>query len=212
MRKLAAPPSLMEVMKVSNSLYDIDFTRSLPPPLKNDPKILALANAIAGQLQSTANQIKENIIYARIDQLDERVLDILAYDLKVEWYDSTFTLAEKRSIVKDAIKVHRRKGTKYAVETALSAIYPKTSVLEWFKYGGLPYKFKLLIDATYENIDPEKHARVIEKVNYYKNLRSHLEAIEYTVKSGTASTYSAAAPVSIHLKMTAEVKVYGLGE
>ena len=70
-----------------NDLYSVDFTRALPPVLKNDPNMLAIATVIAEQLQATAQQIRKNIIYARIDELEEPILDILAYDLHVDWYD-----------------------------------------------------------------------------------------------------------------------------
>ena len=113
-----------------NDLYSIDFTRSLPPALKNDPNMLALAQTIAEQLQATARQIKQNIIYARIDELDEQTLDILAYDLHVDWYDYSYPIEVKRRTIKDSVRVHRRLGTKYAVETALGAVFPGTKVQE----------------------------------------------------------------------------------
>ena len=121
-----------------NDLYSIDFTRSLPPALKNDPNMLALAQTIAEQLQATARQIKQNIIYARIDELDEQTLDILAYDLHVDWYDYSYPIEVKRRTIKDSVRVHRRLGTKYAVETALGAVFPGTKVQEWFEYEGQP--------------------------------------------------------------------------
>jgi len=123
-------------------LYSVDFTRSLPPTLKDDPEINALGRAIAGQLQITAQQIRRNIIYARIDELDEQTLDILAYDLHVDWYDHSYPIEVKRQTIKDSVKIHRRLGTKYAVETALGAVFPGTRVEEWFEYGGDPYTFR----------------------------------------------------------------------
>lgn len=42
-----------------NDIYSIDFTRSLPPVLKDDPKMIALARTIAEQLQVTARQIEK---------------------------------------------------------------------------------------------------------------------------------------------------------
>lgn len=70
-------------------------------------------------------------------------------------------------------------GTKAAVERAISAIYPNTQVLEWFEYGGEPYHFKLHIDISKESGDKDKPLRVLERVNFYKNLRSHLDVVEY---------------------------------
>lgn len=80
-------------------LHSADFTRSLPPPLKNDPTMTALARVIAEQLQTTARQIRRNIIYARIDELDEQTLDVLAYDLHVDWYDYSYPIEVKRQTI-----------------------------------------------------------------------------------------------------------------
>ena len=109
-----------------NDLYSVDFTRSLPPPLKNDPEMNALGRVIAEQLQITARQIPKNIIYARIDELDEQTLDILAYDLHVDWYDYGHPIAAKRAVIKDSVRVHKRLGTLYAVKTALGSVYPES--------------------------------------------------------------------------------------
>ena len=88
-----------------NDLYSVDFTRALPPVLKNDPNMLAVATVIAEQLQTTAQQIRKNIIYARIDELEEPILDILAYDLHVDWYDYSYPLEVKRQTIKDSVKI-----------------------------------------------------------------------------------------------------------
>lgn len=168
--------------------YDIrsaDFTRSLPPPLKDDPEINALGRAIAEQLQITARQIRQNIIYARIDELDEQTLDILAYDLHVDWYDYSYPIEVKRRTIKDSVKIHRRLGTKYAVETALGAVFPGTRVEEWFEYGGDPYTFRVIINATENGVTAAQQAAVLERVIFYKNLRSHLEAVRFKVEKKT---------------------------
>ena len=154
----------------NNDLFSVDFTRSLPPALKNDPNMLALARVIAEQLQINAKDIEKNIIYARIDELDEQTLDILAYDLHVDWYDYSYPIDVKRRTIRDSVKVHRQLGTKYAVETALGAVFPGTTVKEWFEYGGDPYMFKVIIGATESGISAERQAAVLERVQFYKNL------------------------------------------
>ena len=168
-----------------SDIYSVDFTRSLPPPLKDDPEINALGRAIAEQLQNTARQIRQNIIYARIDELDEQTLDILAYDLHVDWYDYSYPVEVKRRTIKDSVKIHRRLGTKYAVETALGAVFPGTQVEEWFEYGGDPYRFRVIINATENGVTAAQQAAVLERVIFYKNLRSHLEAVRFKVEKKT---------------------------
>ena len=146
-----------------NELHSADYTRSLPPPLKNDPTMTALARVIAEQLQGTVRQIGKNIIYARIDELDEQTLDVLAYDLHVDWYDYSYPIEVKRQTIRDSVRVHRRLGTKYAVETALGAVFPGTRVQEWFEYGGEPYMFKVIIGATESGVSADRQAAVLER-------------------------------------------------
>ena len=129
-----------------------------PHPLKNDPTMTALARVIAEQLQGTVRQIGKNIIYARIDELDEQTLDVLAYDLHVDWYDYSYPIEVKRQTIRDSVRVHRRLGTKYAVETALGAVFPGTRVQEWFEYGGEPYMFKVIIGATESGVSADRQA------------------------------------------------------
>jgi phage tail P2-like protein len=167
----------------NNDLYSVDFTRSLPPVLKNNAEMAAAAQAIAEQLHITANLISQNIIYARIDELDEATLDILAYDLHVDWYDYSYPVEVKRQTIKNSVKVHRKLGTKYAVETALGAVFPGARVEEWFEYGGAPYLFRVAADVPEEGVTAEQQRRAFKKVQFYKNLRSHLECIEFETES-----------------------------
>lgn len=167
----------------NNDLYSVDFTRSLPPALKNDPHMLALAQAIAEQLQAVTQEIRKNIIYARIDELDEQILDILAYDLHVDWYDYSYPVEVKRQTIKDSVKVHRKLGTKYAVETALGAVFPGAKVEEWFDYGGKPYYFRIAADVPESGVTAEQQRRILERVQFYKNLRSHLDSIEFQTET-----------------------------
>ena len=170
----------------NEDFYSADFTNSLPPALKNDPDMMALAQTISAQLQTTAAEVRKNVIYARIDELDEATLDVLAYDLHVDWYDYSYPVEVKRRTIRDSIQVHRRLGTKYAVEKALGAVYPGTKVEEWFEYGGDPYKFRVVIGATEAGITADRQATVLDRVRFYKNLRSHLEAISYQIEKRTA--------------------------
>lgn len=168
---------------MNNDIESIDLTRSLPPALKHDPKMIALAQSIAQQLQVNARIIEKNIIYARLDELDEKTLDVLAYDLHVDWYDYTYPIEVKRQTIRDSVKVHRKLGTKYAVETALGAVFPGAKVEEWFTYGGKPYYFRITADLPETGVTAAQQRRILERVQFYKNLRSHLESITFQTES-----------------------------
>jgi len=170
----------------SHGLTAENILASFPLALQGDESAAALAEAIATALAGRTEEIDRLSIYPNIDQLDEKLLDILAYDFKVDWWDAEYTLEEKRQTLKDSWRVHRMLGTKAAVETAISAIYPRTTVLEWFEYGGEPHHFRLDINITNDRIDSEKQRRVLERLNFYKSLRSHNDGVTYFVEAKPA--------------------------
>lgn len=180
-------------MNKAHGITKENLLASLPAVLANDENMAALASAVAEVLAARVDEIGRVSIYAQIDKLPNELLDILAYDFKVDWWDANYTLEEKRQTLKDSWNVHRRLGTKAAVVMAISAIYPDTQVSEWWEYGGDPYHFKLLIDATFENVDPAQHQRVLDRVAFYKNLRSVLDEVEYYDAGGSATQYFGAA-------------------
>ena len=163
-----------------------NLVATLPPALRTDPSVVALAEALGEVLAARPAEIDLLRIYPAIDQLDERLLDILAYDFKVDWWDADYSLEEKRRTLKDSWRVHRLLGTRAAVEMAISAIYPHTQVLEWFEYGGEPYHFRLDINITNDHIDSDKQRRVLERLNFYKSLRSHNDGVTYFVEAEPA--------------------------
>lgn len=161
---------------MNNNIYEVDFTRSLPPSLRHDPKVMALASIIAGNLKEVSSIIDKTIIYGNIDALPEEVLDILAYDFHVDWYEYDYPLEAKRNIIKDCVKVHKRLGTKYSVETALGNLHPNSEIEEWQDYKGEPFSFRIVLDTTKSRlqINIEQIKKTIES---YKRLSSHLDEI-----------------------------------
>ena len=170
----------------SHGLTRENLVATLPPALQKDPSAVALAEAMADLLARRPEEIEQLRIYPVIDRLDERLLDILAYDFKVDWWDADYSLEEKRRTLKDSWRVHKLLGTKAAVEMAISAIYPRTTVLEWWEYGGEPYHFRLDINITNDSIDSVKQRRVMERLEYYKSLRSHNDGVTYFVEAAPA--------------------------
>lgn len=180
---------------------------TLPAALQKDPSAVALAEAMADLLARRPDEIEQLRIYPVIDRLDARLLDILAYDFKVDWWDPNYTLEEKRRTLKDSWRVHKMLGTKAAVETAIRAIYPRTTVQEWFEYGGEPYHFRLNINVSNETIASEKQRRVLERVNFYKSLRSHNDGVTYFMQAAEARAVSCAASLGSRMCVGVELPI-----
>lgn len=167
-------------MSNAHGLTKENLLFTFPTGLRENQSIAALGNVTAEALAKRPEEISRLSIYPRIGELPEKLLDILAYDFKVDWWDPNFDLEEKRQVFKDSWYVHKHMGTKAAVETAIRAIYPLTTVEEWFEYeGGQPYHFRLRINITSDSGDRERQRRVLERLNFYKNLRSHVDEVKY---------------------------------
>ena len=171
---------------MNNDVYNIDYTRLLPEPLKNDASILALGKTIANELQENIRLARFALIYPRIDELDERTLDILARDFHVDWYDDTYPIEAKRAVIKSSIRIHKRLGTKFAVVMAIGDIFPKSEVQEWFEYGGKPYHFRLSIYGGSSN----NLKKLYPKIQYAKNLRSVMDDITFIIPDNATTIYA----------------------
>ena len=171
-------------MNSAHGLTAENLLRALPDVLKNDESMAALAASIAQVLAARPEEIQRLAIYPRIDELPEDLLDILAYDFKVDWYNYNYPIQVKRDLIKSSFEVHRYMGTRKAVSDALSAIYPGSTVEEWFEYGGEPYYFRIILDVTEQRV-AFSNEEILRAVNLYKSLRSHLEnnAIGYRSRS-----------------------------
>lgn len=180
---------------------------TLPPALRSDPSVVALSEALAELLAARPAEIDRLLIYPAIDTLDESLLDILAHDFKVDWWDPEYSLEEKRRTLKDSWRVHKLLGTKAAVETAISAIYPHTTVQEWFEYSGRPYHFKVSINVSNETIASEKQKRVLARLNYYKSLRSHNDGVTYFMRAVDIRGHAQAKGIGSRMCLRREIPI-----
>lgn len=163
---------------MSETIYDSDFTKYLPQPLTHDSKMIALAKAAADELLTASGLVQNVLIYSRIDELPEEIVDILAYDFHVDWYDFNYPLAAKRDLLKSSVRVHKKMGTKYAIEKALSALYPESEVEEWFEYEGEPGHFHIVCDVTNSRITAS-YSDIVRAVKIYKRISAHMDEVVY---------------------------------
>ncbi|MCC5467615.1 phage tail protein I [Pelosinus baikalensis] len=160
---------------MSKDIYSVNWLDLIPPSIVNDPQVQAISAAVTPQLQEVSQSIRECIILARLDELQEEVVDLLAWQYHVDFYDAELSITQKRNLVRTSIDAHRHKGTPYAVELVVKAIFEEAIVQEWFEYGGEPYHFK--IDVRDDTLQSDTVKRLIRAINTVKNTRSWLETI-----------------------------------
>lgn len=163
------------------------ISEHLPASIDAEPVVTLASTVDAGLAKINPDLL---LIYPAIDTLGENLIDCLAVQLHVDEYDDTATLSVKRQQVKESLLLHRLKGTKYAVQKAVSTVYQSAKVEEWPAYSGEPYHFRISgITAPIE--DGAVVNKLVRLVNAYKNTRSWLDYIEF-IESTTTTTKSVA--------------------
>lgn len=154
-----------------------DMMRVLPSVLGNDEGMNPLAEMIARNMSFAWVKTDLPTLYAVINHLPEDLLDILAKDFKVDWYDYNYDLQTKRNVIRDNFFVHRHLGTKQGIVTAVCDVWEDSLIEEWFQYDGSPYMFRVILNANHSDEDhPINVDTALDKVRIYKSARSHMES------------------------------------
>lgn len=149
---------------------------NLPESL-NRKNIIELARVIDKRLHELEGDIKCTLIYPRIDELDSDLIDELAIQLHVDFYDTTLPLAKRRALVKNSIRWHMKKGTKAAVMEVVTAVFGSARVEEWFEYDGEPYHFRVYTGGAFNGTSQKEE--IIKAIDSVKNVRSWLDGIRF---------------------------------
>lgn len=119
------------------------------------------------------------------------VLPFLAWALSVDMWRTEWPESVKRRIVASSLSVHRRKGTRSAVEQALRDLGVTVDLVEWFQASpaAAPGTFDVTawanenITTTPGYLNEDLYSQLRQAVDNAKNTRSH-----YTFKVGAKFT------------------------
>lgn len=160
------------------SLRQARMTDGLPRVVKRQEWVIALSEALGLAMGQALDYTDGSQIYTQLDTAPEVVLDVLAVDWKVDWYDTGFTLEQKRETIKTALMVRRLMGTAAAVKLQVHTLYPDAEVKEWFQYDGRPGCFRVNVLLPEEGISATDFRRLKTGILTTKNERSHLDVID----------------------------------
>lgn len=181
-------------MKVS----ELDFVRLLPAFMQEDEAAIALSKAMNQLIGDPGKRLSTIRTWDKIDELNEAECDELAWELDIDWYDSTgMSLEDKRATIKLAQQIKRKRGTKWAVERLISAYFGEGYVVEWYDMDGLaPFTFVALTTNTH--ITAENYGKFVEAVKAAKNERSHIAGVFYFWQQGPDPGVEYALGSSLH--------------
>jgi phage tail P2-like protein len=160
------------------------------------PSSIAELQYLVDTFDVSFEDIKDKIINVlilpRIDEItDENLLDLLGWQFHIEEYNKAQDIQEKKNLIKNAIELHKYKGTLYAIKKVLEIFSTDAKIYEWFQsipspynqiFGQLnPYEFVavLNVDRRVGNqlFSEQTQEYMKELIDEYKNVRSHLAGI-----------------------------------
>lgn len=190
---------------MARRLGSTPFRELLPDSLGGDDSIRAAASALDSVLDTTTRAIPGVLLYARLAHdtgfvepvamlpplarlselsgglasLPEPVLDLLAWQLHVEGYEAAVDVAAKRQLIAGSLLLHRRRGTPWAVRTALeTTLRLPTGIRQWWEYDGKPYFFRVRLDVSEASMNADGLSDAVRIIFDYKNVRSWLDCLE----------------------------------
>ncbi|HEY3987448.1 phage tail protein I [Cedecea sp.] len=174
-----------------------DKFRSLLPPGDN-PRERALERAGTEQILSLDTGMVSAV--KNPDTCPVHLLPWLAWEFAVDFWDDSWSEAQKRRVIQDAAYVHQHRGTAGAVRRSLGAVGLPTTVVEWWEEMPRkdPYTFRIEVYSQQE-IDAALYGRIRQQVNKAKNLRSYLSSIDVVADLGAAGTYYTGGAVTAYI-------------
>lgn len=187
-------------------LHEVGLVEGLPPDVAKEPWVQILDAVFRERRKKELEAAERLKIYTDIDRADEAVLDILAVQFRVDWYDTSYPIETKRRIIKTALEVRRYCGTEWAVQKALSSIYPNVKISEWYDYGGRPGYWRMNVDITDDGVIYYTPEEIEKRLGYARRCTAHLEHIIYIVEPHERSpAYIAAAPCGMATSCTVKI-------
>lgn len=157
------------------SYYDGQLTDVMPWNIIRNPEVKAISYALQQGCRILYKYSRRLYLYTNLEEQPEEIIDLLAAELRTQYYNGALDIKTKRQLVRNTLIWHMTAGTPAAVEELVTVAFGKGEVKEWFEYGDRPYFFKVLIDAIFT---PNMDVFFTVNLGKVKNTRSHLRAIE----------------------------------
>lgn len=152
-----------------------------------EAKELHSSDLVAGEvIGALSSEVKAFNTLANPLLCDEKYLPFLAYAFKVDFWDETLSITNKREVIQASLSLHQHKGTIWAIERVFEALNMKATIKEWFDYGGKPYHFKIDLSVEDRPITAQMIAELEKYIEIFKNVRSILDETEVIATSNGA--------------------------
>ncbi|MEG1594489.1 MAG: phage tail protein I [Oscillibacter sp.] len=163
------------------------FTSIMPDNLAGQVEVQAIAYAVGRQMEKLCAYADSTRTYAAIATMPERVLDLLAMELRTPAYDENYSIRVKRALIEGTLVFYTQMGTPAAVNKIIETIFETGYIREWWEYGGKPYHFKAYTtNPAITSDDVEEFKRALGSV---KRLSAWLDEIILDLSTPATEIY-----------------------
>ncbi len=156
-------------------LRDAQLTDGLPDIIGKEPWAQAMAYAVKNQMNQLLTYADGVKIFANVDALPGHILDIMAIELRLPYYDQSYATEVKRELINGALPYWSTTGTVESLSRILSSIFGDAEIEEWFEYSGEPGYFRII--TANPQITGETLRKFEETAHNVKRLTAWLDGV-----------------------------------
>lgn len=167
-------------------LQTADVLKLVPEFMRDDEAVKGLAAAVNELIRVPAGKLNTVRVWDQIDQMDEAQLDELAYELDIDWYNTSLPIENKRAIIKVSDLIHSHRGTKWAVEHLISTYFVDGFIKEWYEddYEN-PRPFHFTVYTTHRNVTDQLMQEFKSLAKVAMPVRSRMDRVNFSDTFGS---------------------------
>lgn len=160
-------------------LVQAELQNLLPEPLKRDVDVIAIFYALRMAIAEVLKYSVNTRMYADIDHVSENILDYMAVEMRLAYYDESFSVEVKRELIKNSYMSYMEAGTKGAVARLAGQIFGFGSVVEWFDFTHGEQVPGLFDIETGAELTPDVYEQFAKTIENVKNESSHMRYVSF---------------------------------
>lgn len=166
---------------------DTDVTYLSLPPNFQTLENRAMGYAVDKQMKKLFVLSRKLLVWADLDNVSPRYYDYLAASLRAPYYSSEYEDKVRLEILKKTLQTYMFAGTVRADEELIAKIFSDAEFVPWYKYGGIPFHFKIRVPTDPSEQMIEKFLIILRRV---KSQRSIIDGIETKTYSISIKAYA----------------------
>ncbi|EGO6390935.1 phage tail protein I [Salmonella enterica] len=156
------------------------FPTLLPPNASQLERIATQACSSLGSIPVPLRQLWNT------DTCPIRLLPYLAWAFSVDYWDETWTEAQKRQTVADAFQVHRYKGTASSLRRIIEPFGFTMEITEWWQTDDEPGTFRLSVNLNGQGITDSVRSLIADLIENTKPCSRQL--LDMSIESEVSGT------------------------